>query len=228
MFKKLNNIGDCGIVCDFGEEVNQEVNSNVIKLFHHIKEEVSKGSLKGILNYTPSYNKLIINFDLEKINSSEIINFLKSIDFSKLNLTRSRKKWTIPVCYDFEMDLANMSKTLKMNKDEIINIHLNTDFFVYMVGFIPGHPFMGDLNSKLFLNRLKTPRVRIPAGSVGIVEKFCNIYPYESPGGWNIIGRTPTKLFNKENEFNPCLLSPGDSVKFKSISKKEFEKLANE
>ena len=228
MFKKLNNIGDCGIVCDFGEEVNQEVNSNVIKLFHHIKEEVSKGSLKGILNYTPSYNKLIINFDLEKINSSEIINFLKSIDFSKLNLTRSSKKWTIPVCYDFEMDLANMSKALKMNKDEIINIHLNTDFFVYMVGFIPGHPFMGDLNSKLFLNRLKTPRVRMPAGSVGIVEKFCNIYPYESPGGWNIIGRTPTKLFNKENEFNPCLLSPGDSVKFKSISKKEFEKLAND
>ena len=228
MFKKLNNIGDCGIVCDFGEEVNREVNSNVIKLFHHIKEEVSKGSLKGILNYTPSYNKLIINFDLEKINSSEIINFLKSIDFSKLNLTRSSKKWTIPVCYDFEMDLANMSKALKMNKDEIINIHLNTDFFVYMVGFIPGHPFMGDLNSKLFLNRLKTPRVRIPAGSVGIVEKFCNIYPYESPGGWNIIGRTPTKLFNKENEFNPCLLSPGDSVKFKSISKKEFEKLAND
>ena len=228
MFKKLNNIGDCGIVCDFGEEVNREVNSNVIKLFHHIKEEVSKGSLKGILNYTPSYNKLIINFDLEKINSSEIINFLKSIDFSKLNLTRSSKKWTIPVCYDFEMDLANMSKALKMNKDEIINIHLNTDFFVYMVGFIPGHPFMGDLNSKLFLNRLKRPRVSIPAGSVGIVEKFCNIYPYESPGGWNIIGRTPTKLFNKENEFNPCLLSPGDSVKFKSISKKEFEKLAND
>ena len=126
------------------------------------------------------------------------------------------------------MDLENMSKTLKMNKDEIINIHLNTDFFVYMVGFIPGHPFMGDLNTKLFLNRLKTPRVKIPAGTVGIVEKFCNIYPYESPGGWNIIGRTPTKLFNTKNESDPCLLSPGDIVKFKSISKKEFEKLVNE
>ena len=126
------------------------------------------------------------------------------------------------------MDLENISRTLKMNKDEIINIHLNTDFFVYMVGFIPGHPFMGDLESKLFLNRLETPRVKIPAGSVGIVEKFCNIYPYESPGGWNIIGKTPIKLFNKQNESNPCLLSPGDSVKFKSISKMEFEKLVNE
>ena len=121
-----------------------------------------------------------------------------------------------------------MSKKLKINKDEIINIHLNTDFFVYMIGFVPGHPFMGDLDSKLFLNRLKTPRVKIPPGSVGVVEKFCNIYPYESPGGWNIIGRTPTKLFNVQNESSPCLLSPGDSVKFKSISKKEFEKLANE
>ena len=87
---------------------------------------------------------------------------------------------------------------------------------------------MGDLNSKLFLNRLKTPRVKIPAGSIGIVEKFCNIYPYESPGGWNIIGRTPIKLFNKQNESNPCLLSPGDIVKFKSISKQEFQKLLNE
>ena len=136
--------------------------------------------------------------------------------------------WTIPICYDFEMDLTNMSKTLKIDKDEIINIHLNTDFFIYMVGFIPGHPFMGDLDSKLFLNRLKTPRVKIPSGSVAVVEKFCNIYSYESAGGWIIIGRTPNKLFYKKDESNPCLLSPGDSVKFKSISKKEFEKLANE
>jgi len=228
MFKKLSNIGDCGIVCDFGEEVNQGINASVIQLFHHVRKEVSKGNLNGILNYTPSYNKLIINFDLEKINSSKIMDFLKSVDFSKLNFSQNSKKWTIPICYDFELDLENISKTLKINKDEIINIHLNTDFFVYMVGFIPGHPFMGDLNSKLFLKRLKTPRVKIPPGSVGIVEKFCNIYPYESPGGWNIIGKTPIKLFNKQNESNPCLLSPGDSVKFKSISKKEFEKLANE
>ena len=228
MFKNINNIGDCGIVCDFGEDVNPKINSNVIKLFHHVKKEVLRGNLNGILNYTPSYNKLIINFDLEKINSSKIINFLKSVDFSKLDLSLNSKKWTIPICYDFELDLSNMSKTLKMDKDEIINIHLNTSFFVYMIGFIPGHPFMGDLDSKLFLNRLKTPRVKIPSGSVGVVEKFCNIYPYESPGGWNIIGRTPFKLFNKKDESNPCLLSPGDSIKFKSISKKEFEELNDE
>ena len=123
MFKKLNNIGDCGIVCDFGNEVNKTVNTSVIKLFHHIKKEVLNGKLEGVLNYTPSYNKLIINFDLKKINSSKIIDFLKSVDFSKLNLFQNSKKWTIPVCYDFEMDLENMSKTLKIKKEEIINIH---------------------------------------------------------------------------------------------------------
>ena len=228
MFKKLNNIGDCGVVCDFGNEVNREINTNVIKLFHYIKKEVSQGNLNGILNYTPSYNKLIISFDLEKVNSSKIIDFLKSVDFSKIDFSQNSKKWVIPVCYEHEMDLENVSKKLKIDKNEVINIHLNTDFFIYMVGFIPGHPFMGDLDSKLFLNRLKTPRVKIPPGSVGIVEKFCNIYPYESPGGWNIIGRTPVKLFNSKDNSNPCLLSPGDSVKFKLITKEEFKKLNNE
>jgi len=228
MLKKLSNIGDCGIVCDFGNEVNQEINAGVIKLFYYIRKEVLKGNLKGILNYTPSYNKLIINFDLEEINSSKVINFLKSIDFSKIDFSQNKKQWTIPICYEFGMDLENMSKTLKIDENEIINIHLNTTFFVYMVGFVPGHPFMGDLDSKLFLDRLKTPRVKVPPGSVGIVEKFCNIYPYESPGGWNIVGRTPTKLFNTKNDSNPCLLSPGDSIKFKSISKKEFENFNNE
>jgi len=88
MFKKLSNIGDCGIVCDFGNEVNRNININVIKLFQHVKKEVLKGNLNGILNYTPSYNKLIINFDLEKINSSKIVAFLNSVDFSKLKLSQ--------------------------------------------------------------------------------------------------------------------------------------------
>ena len=228
MFKKLSNIGDSAIVCDFGDEVNRIVNTSVIKLFHHIKKEVSNGNLEGVLNYTPSYNKLIISFDLKIINLSKITNFLQSVDFSKINISKNNKNWIIPVCYDFEMDLDNMSKTLKIEKEEIINIHLNTDFFIYMIGFVPGHPFMGDLNSKLFLNRLTTPRVKVPAGSVGIVEKFCNIYPHESPGGWNIIGRTPIKLFDSLNETKPCLLSPGDSVKFKLISKEEFKKIKDE
>ena len=228
MLMKLNNIGDNGVVCDFGSEVNQSINNNVIKLFQYISKESTNGSINGILNCTPSYNKLIINFDLNLTNAKKICNFLKSIDFSKLNLVLESNRWVIPICYDFGIDLNNISKKLKIDKNEIIKIHSQTTFYIYMIGFVPGHPFMGDLDSKLYLNRLETPRVKVPAGSVGIIEKFCNIYPYESPGGWNIIGRTPIKVFNNKNETQPCLLSPGDIVNFKPISKKEFDKLTNE
>ena len=184
--------------------------------------------IEGILNCTPSYNKLVISFDLKKTNYKIVSDFISSAQFTNLNYTQEKKQWNIPICYDFEMDLTNMSKELKLDKEEIINIHTKSTYFIYMIGFVPGHPFMGDVDKKLFLNRLKTPRVRVPTGSVGIVEKFCNIYPYESPGGWNIIGRTPIKLFNSKDDLNPCLLSPGDSIKFKLISKKEFNSFANE
>ena len=228
MFKKLNNIGDSAIVCDFGDEVNQTVNNGVIKLFHFIKKQSALGKIKGILNCTPSYNKLVISFDLQKTSLNKVFDFINSVNFTNLNLDKDKKEWVIPICYEFGMDLLNMSKELKLDKEEIINIHTKSTYFIYMIGFVPGHPFMGDVDKKLFLNRLKTPRVRVPAGSVGIVEKFCNIYPYESPGGWNIIGRTPIKLFNSKDDLNPCLLSPGDSIKFKLISKKEFNSFANE
>ena len=228
MLMKLNNIGDNGVVCDFGNEVNQLINNNVIKLFQFVRKEMSLGHIQGILDSTPSYNKLIINFDPKITNAKNIFDFLNSIDFSKLNLLLKKKEWIIPICYDFELDLKDISKKIKIDKDEIIKIHSHTIFYIYMLGFIPGHPFMGDLDSKLYLNRLETPRVKVPAGSVGIIEKFCNIYPYESPGGWNIIGRTPIKLFNNKDENQPCLLSPGDTVKFKSISKKEFGNFKNE
>jgi len=228
MLKKLNNIGDSGVVCDFGDDVSEATNNGVIKLFDYVQKQSALGNIKGILNCTPSYNKLIISFDLHQTNSKKVSDFINSVDFSSLSSAKERKKWIIPICYDFEMDLKNMSKELKLDKEEIINIHSNATFFIYMIGFVPGHPFMGDLDPKLFLNRLKTPRVKVPAGSVGVVEKFCNIYPYESPGGWNIIGRTPTKLFDNKNSLNPCLLSPGDTIKFKAISKSEFNSFINE
>ena len=110
---------------------------------------------------------------------------------------------------------------------EIVKEHLNTDFFVYMIGFVPGQPFLGDLNKNMYHDRLDTPRIKINKGSVGIVEKFCTIYTFESPGGWNIIGKTPLDLFDI-NKKTTSLLSPGDTVRFKSISKKDLLSLKNE
>ena len=95
-----------------------------------------------------------------------------------------------------------------------------------MTGFVAGMPFMGDIVPELRLNRLETPRVKVPKGSIGITEQFCNIYTFESPGGWNIIGKTPLKIFNQNSETEPTLINPGDQIKFYEISKKEFIKLA--
>ncbi len=229
MLKKISNIGDCGITCDFGDEVNKNTNKEVIKLFNFIQDSVNKSKIKGILNYTPSYNKLIINFELGQIKSNEIIEFIKSSDYSKINLPEKNKIVEIPICYDeeFALDIKRLEQKTKLNFKEIVSKHLDTNFFVYMIGFVPGQPFLGDLSESLYHDRLDTPRIRINKGSVGIVEKFCTIYTFESPGGWNIIGRTPFELFNI-NKTNTSILSPGDTVKFKSISKKEFTLFKNE
>ena len=112
-----------------------------------------------------------------------------------------------------------------MNKEIIIKSFLNKDYFCYMTGFIAGMPFLGDLDTNIRLQRLETPRVKVPKGSVGITEQFCNIYTFESPGGWNIIGNTPVKVFDKLNEINPVKINPGDSVSFYKISKEEYLKL---
>ena len=105
MLKKITNIGDCGITCDFGDEVNKSTNKEVIKLFNFIQQSVNTRKLKGILNYTPSYNKLIINFELGQIKSQEIIEFIKSSDYSKINLPENKKIVEIPICYDEEFAL---------------------------------------------------------------------------------------------------------------------------
>ncbi len=229
MLKKISNIGDCGITCDFGDEVNKKTNKEVIKLFNFIQESVNSKKIKGILNYTPSYNKLIINFELGKIKSKEIIEFIKGSDYSKTILSEKNKVVEIPICYDeeFALDIKRLEEKTKLSFKEIVNEHLNTDFFVYMIGFVPGQPFLGDINKNLYHDRLDTPRVKIKKGSVGIVEKFCTIYTFESPGGWNIIGKTPLDLFNI-NKKNTSVLSPGDTVKFKSITKKDLSSFKNE
>tara|TARA_E500000331_G_C17259117_1_gene714424 strand:- start:356 stop:1045 length:690 start_codon:yes stop_codon:yes gene_type:complete len=229
MLKKISNIGDCGISCDFGDEVTQKTNREVIKLFNFIKHSIKSKKLKGIFNSTPSYNKLIINFDLSEVKSNELIEFIKSSDYSKTKLPEKSKHIEIPICYDeeFALDIKRLEDKIKLSFKEIVEFHLKTEFFVYMIGFVPGHPFMGDLPKKLEIDRLETPRVKLSKGSVGVVEKFCNIYSFESPGGWNIIGKTPFNLFNVNNK-NPSKLVPGDTVKFKSISKKELLTFKNE
>ena len=222
MLKNISNLGDAALYCDFGDQINIETNLHVIKYFKNLQ----KLNLKGITNITPSYNKLIISFDLSIINYESLKKKIKNLNFKEIEKNKS-KIIKIPICIDneFSLDLNRLSKKLKIEKDKIIQSFINKEYFCYMTGFIAGMPFLGDINSNIRLERLETPRVKVPKGSVGITEQFCNIYTFESPGGWNVIGNTPIKIFDKSNEENPIKINPGDRVIFCEINKDEYFKL---
>ena len=223
MIKNISNLGDAAIYCDFGKEVNEKINSNVISYFNHLKKLIKEKKIEGITNLTPSYNKLIISFDLTVTNFEKIKKILETLKVTNNNQQDS-KKIKIPICCEKEyaLDLLSLSEKLKIPVNKILDLNLNKEYFCYMTGFIAGMPFLGDVHESLRVDRLQTPRVKVPKGSVGITEQFCNIYTYESPGGWNIIGNTPLKIFNKLNLNNPALIKPGDKVSFYKISKQEY------
>ena len=222
MIKNISNLGDAAIYCDFGSEVNKNINQEVIKYFKTLKSK----NIKGITNLAPSYNKLIITFDLEIINYKKLSEKIINLKLDEIN-EKAPKKKKIPICIDeqFALDIERVSKNTNLSIKEIYKHILNKDFYCYMTGFVAGMPFLGDTNKNIRLKRLETPRVKVPKGSVGITEQFCNIYSYESPGGWNIVGNTPVKVFDKNKEENPTLIKPGDSVQFYEITKKEFYKI---
>ena len=221
MIKNISNLGDAALYCDFGSEVNKDINSKVIKLFKTIREK----NIEGINNLTPSYNKLIISFDLKITNFREVKRFVENLKVEDTHVLNS-KKLEIPVCCHetFSLDINRLEKILNLSREKILMNFFDREYFCYMTGFIAGMPFLGDLDNNMRAERLETPRVKVPKGSVGLTEQFANIYTFESPGGWNILGNTPLNVFDSSNEDKPNLINAGDSVVFKEITLDEYKK----
>ncbi|MDA9653287.1 allophanate hydrolase subunit 1 [Candidatus Pelagibacter sp.] len=220
MIKNISNLGDAALYCDFGIEVNKNINSEVIKYFKVIKES----DIEGITNLTPSYNKLIISYDLRITNFTKIKDKIENLNISETQKLNN-KKLEIPVCCDtsFSMDIERLEKKLNLNKEKILKNFFDKEYFCYMTGFIAGMPFLGDLDENMRAQRLETPRVKVPKGSVGLTEQFANIYTFESPGGWNIIGNTPLDVFDSSKENDPNLINPGDIIIFKQITLEKYK-----
>ncbi|WP_415313965.1 allophanate hydrolase subunit 1 [Candidatus Pelagibacter sp. Uisw_106] len=223
MVKNISNLGDTAVYCDFGSGVNESINANVIDYFNHLSKLIKEKEVDGITNLTPSYNKLIISFDLTITNYKKIKNFIEGLTINK-DVKNNNQKVKIPVCCDDEygLDFLRLTKKLNIDKDKILELYFGKEYFCYMTGFIAGMPFLGDLNENIRCDRLETPRLKMPKGSVGITEQFANIYTFESPGGWNIIGNTPKKIFDGKNLIQPALVNPGDKVSFYQITKEEY------
>ena len=169
MIKNISNLGDAALYCDFGKEVNEEINSHVISYFNYLKKLVEDKSIQGITNLSPSYNKLIVSFDLSITNFQKIKNKIETIKALN-NEKKKSKKIKVPVCCEEKhaLDLVYLSKKLKISAEEILNLYFKKEYFCYMTGFIAGMPFLGDLDEIIRVDRLKTPRVKVPKGSVGI------------------------------------------------------------
>lgn len=219
--------GDKAIVVEFGDIIDEDINRKVINLMKNIE---SSSLINSIYEMIPTYRSIMIIYNPLKITFNDLINSVKNIECNLKVLDKREKNIIkIPVLYgnDYGPDIDTVAKHNRLSIEEVIRLHSEAEYLVYMLGFTPGFTYLGGMNSKLETPRLDNPRVKIPEGSVGIAGKQTGVYPIESPGGWQLIGRTPIKLYNPKRE-NPILLKAGDYVKFTPITKDEFNIFLNE
>lgn len=220
---KYLNAGDKALVIEFSDKISDEVNSKVRSMMIAINQR----KLECIVEIIPTYRSLMVHYNPLKIEYDELINSLKDIEQNLGNIEIPPPKVIeIPTLYggEYGPDIENVAKHNNLSIDEVIKIHSSKEYLIYMLGFTPGFPYLGGMDKSLETPRLQVPRTKIPAGSVGIASKQTGIYPIDSPGGWQLIGRTPLKLFDINKE-NPFLLSAGSYIKFISITQEEFDRI---
>lgn len=217
--------GSRALLLRFEQEISPKINAYVLSTEQRVQKAIKRGEIYGIDELVSAYASLLIYFNPCRISLNALLEFLekikKDIQFTEHN---SKLCVEIPLCYDeeFGLDLEFVCKHNTISKQELITLHTKPYYRVFMLGFMAGFAYLGGLNERLFTPRLSSPRTRIEAGSVGIADKQTGIYPITSPGGWQIIARTPLELFNKFDEENPTLLKAGMFLKFKAITKNEF------
>lgn len=207
------------LIIYFGNKIDEKTAHDIKKVYQCLQ----KTKLEGLIEIIPSYTSIFISYDIFKYDFETLKEqIIKSIDL-RIDETFEEKIITIDVYYNIEvgLDLEEMSLKTKLSIEEIIEIHSNKIYDVYAIGFLPGFAYLANVDSKIVLPRLKTPRKQIPKGSVAIADTQTAVYPQASPGGWNIIGRTAMQLFDKSLE-NLSVISVADKVKFNPITKKEF------
>ncbi len=219
-FPKISPLGDRGILIKFDDKISEEVLQQV--LFY--KEAVENSEFKQKVEVTNAYSSLLISymFTIEDVYD-EVLRLEQLVAEANIPKNRNYKIFHLPVCYDkeFGLDLELISQQKNLSIDEIIQLHTSPLYRIYFIGFLPGFLYLGGLDEKLKISRKKSPRKSVEKGSVGIGENQTGIYPKNSPGGWQILGKCPVDLFD-ENVKPPSPFSAGDKIKFESVSKDEF------
>jgi len=225
--------GDHALTIEMGDAIDPVINQKVISLFHQLK----KNKIDGVKDIIPAYHSLTLVYDTaylkNKVKTSTVYEWIcKQIESTLDNIgfvdAENIRQISIPVCYDeiLAPDLFELAAMHQLSVDDLIEIHSSSPYRVFMIGFLPGFAYMGSVDPRIATPRKISPRTKVPAGSVGIAGEQTGIYPFDSPGGWQLIGRTPVKMFDVQRS-EPCFLQPGDEVRFYPITLHEFEKQMN-
>ena len=217
---EIKSLGNNGLVIYLGIGIEKKVHQQVLLLRDALKKN---DYIKSLI---PAYNSLTLEFDHFSISKEKLMEEIQSIQLNQLDKPQQVQTLQIPVCYDsaFGPDLPSLAAQMELSEEELIELHCSQTYTVYMLGFLPGFPYMGNLHEKLHCSRLASPRNKVGAGSVGLAGEQTGIYPLDAPGGWQLIGRTPLTLFNPHAQ-ESFLFSQGDEVRFYPISKEEFQEI---
>ena len=224
MEPKIRPTGDSALLISFGEAIDEKINGRV----HSIAREIEKAGFEWLVETVPAYSSLLVIYDPLKASYTEVEASIKPLLNARREAFEGRLV-EIPVVYgsSYGPDIGFVAEHSGLTVDEVIEIHSRPVYRVYFLGFLPGFAYLGGMDERIATPRLERPRLKVPAGSVGIAGKQTGIYPIESPGGWRLIGRTPLRLFNPSKE-PPTLLQPGDRVKFVPIDENEFREIYQE
>ena len=220
----ISPVGDRAISIDFGQVIDPTINRHIRQTIERIKEL----QLEGIIELVPTYCALLVEYDAMLYSYSEICNIIEpTLEEGMTNTTNELVTVVeVPTVYggEFGPDLSFVASHNHLSEDEVISIHSGTDYLVYMLGFIPGFSYLGGMDSRIATPRLSSPRTVIPAGSVGIAGEQTGTYPSDSPGGWQIIGRTPVTMYDM-SKAQAALLKAGDYVRYVPIDESEFHRV---
>jgi inhibitor of KinA len=215
--------GDTALAVEFGDRIDRRLSASVVGLGRRINEIRPDGLVETV----PTFRSLLVHYDPLKTSASRLIAQIDTLLEAGADEQSTGRLWRVPACYqgDLAPDLEEVASRTGLTPSEVVAGHTVERYYVYMLGFLPGFPYMGDLPEPLQLPRRENPRVKVPAGSVAIALNMTAVYSFESPGGWHLIGRTPIGLFSLDRT-PPALVQPGDAVCFEAISRAEFDHLS--
>lgn len=219
--------GEGCLVVEFSDGIERAANMKLQSLRRFLEGK----NVRGVREYVPTFRSLSVYYDPLWISGKKLEEtIVHGLDSMKDAKAPFRRVLVMPVAYggEYGPDMKNVSEHTGFDEDEIVRRHTANDYYCFMIGFTPGFGYLGGLDESLATPRLASPRILIPAGSVGIADKQTGVYSIDSPGGWRLIGRTPLRLFNPDDEETPTLLEAGDWLRFRPISGNEFERIASE